>query len=101
MFENIDLLPALVTLATFVFGLLEGRGVVPVVGWLKERLGTNGIWTVVLAGLVSVVFGTVTVFAGDQITPDTFTLNHILGIVGTVLIASQAVYMDWYKADKQ
>ena len=95
MFENFELLPFLVALATFLLGLFEGRGVVPVVGWLKARLNTSGIWTVVLAGVVSLLFGAVTVFAGGQVTPDIFDTNHVLLIAGMLFMAGQAVYMDW------
>lgn len=95
MFENFELLPLLISLATFAAGLLEGRGIVPIVGWLKNRLGTNGVWTVFLAGLVSLVFGVVTVFAGGQITPEIFTVDHILAITGMAFMASQGLYMDW------
>lgn len=95
MFENFELLPLLISLATFVAGLLEGRGIVPVVGWLKTRLGTNGIWTVLVAGLVSLLFGTVTVFAGGQVTPEIFNVDHILLITGMAFIASQGIYLDW------
>lgn len=95
MFENFELLPFLVALATFLLGLFEGRGVVPVVGWLKARLNTSGIWTIILAGVVSLAFGALTVFAGGQITPEVFNMNHLLLIVGTVFMAGQAVYADW------
>ena len=95
MFANFELLPFLVALATFLLGLFEGRGVVPVVGWLKARLNTSGIWTIILAGVVSLIFGALTVFAGGQITPEIFNMNHLLLIVGTVFMAGQAVYADW------
>ena len=95
MFANFELLPFLVALATFLLGLFEGKGVVPVVSWLKARLNTSGIWTIILAGLASLVFGALTVFAGGQITPEIFDTNHVLLIVGTVFMAGQAVYADW------
>ncbi len=69
-----------------------GRATVALVKRLKGWLGTNGVWTQVLAAAVSVVLGLAALIAEGRLSPDTVGVDNLSVWVLMIFAASQAIY---------
>jgi hypothetical protein len=71
-----------------------GGGVVYwLVGLIKEKLGTDGWWTVALVGVLSFLMAVAGLVVDGQLSPDSLQPDNVALLVGLVFYSSQF----WYR----
>jgi len=71
---------------------LVGALGVPVINWIKGRLGLSGKAAVWLTLAVSILLGTISLFLSDQLNWGDFAPENLLAVVGQVLAAATLAY---------
>ena len=72
-----------------LLGLLGGK---PLVDWLKEKLGWEDIYVVILTGAVAAVVAIAELFLAGSLTLEMFTLENFAVVWSLVYSASQVWY---------
>jgi hypothetical protein len=81
-------------IALMLVAIGGGGGVVYwLVGIIKERLGTDGWWTVALVGLLLVLMAVAGLVVDGQLSPDTMKPENVALLVGLIFSFSQF----WYR----
>ena len=71
---------------------LVGALGVPLINWIKGRLGISGKAAVWLTLAVSILLGTLSLFLSDQLDWTDFVPQNLLAVVGQVLAAATLAY---------
>ena len=79
-----------------VMGILALLGS-PLIGWIKEKLGWEDRYAVLLAGLVSVVLAVAELFLAGELTLAMFTVENF----GVALAAVYSVAQIWFGLFKE
>lgn len=91
--EQVDIWTLIVQAAIILASLFGGgRATVELVKRLKSWLGTNGVWTQVVAAVVSIILALASLIAEGQLSPDTVRLDNLSVWALMIFAASQAIY---------
>lgn len=79
-------------LAVIVMALLGGAATVPVIGWLKSRLGTTGGQTIALAVAVTALLTVAAAILDGSIAPGTIGPDNFGVVFVALFVAGQVRY---------
>jgi hypothetical protein len=72
--------------------LVGAVGLVPMVNWLKDKLGIQGGKAQLLAGAVATIVAILTLIVNGQLTPDNVSPEQFTAALILVWTASQEIY---------
>ena len=83
----------------WIYPFIFGGGVVPVINWLKSRLGVEGRNALALAAAVSFVAALMSHWLAGELLPGTVTWSNIGAVFLTLFYSSQVLYRGWLNSE--